>query len=235
MEDIYVYKDEFGNECSFLRRKYYELVSAIITDFFEESLPDNEVQKNFLNLLSTLEDYHDVYYITTEMPFYWAICIIENRKTNNHLIKNKTNDDYSEWINKYNKENNIVRFIIEGINEEIYIFNNNEGGKSIFLRGKYYEFVCNLVTGFFKKPLEYNLNNAGLISNLNALFADGKYKDISKFIDNPPYNWAISIIENKETTHILDEEQLKGYTEFLEEFNKKNDINSFFIPHIPQD
>jgi len=229
MEDIFLYKDEYDNDCQFLRKKYYEKVSSLITDFFEEPLPDNKFHQRFLNVLNTLEDYHDVYHITTEMPFYWAICIIENRWTHNHLIKNKTNDEYREWSTKYRTENNIITFIIEGINEETYVFNDNEGGKSLFLREKYYEFVGSLVTDFFKQPFEYNIMNAQLINRLNALYADGNYQTISKFIGNPPY-WALSIIENKETTGILNVEQLKLYPEFLEEFYKKNGISSFVIP-----
>lgn len=229
MENIYLYKDEFGNECTFLRGKYYKQVCALITDFFKEPLPDNDFHKHFLNLLNTLEDHHDVYTITTEMPFYWAICIIENRWTNNHLIKNKTNEDYREWVNKYDKENNIITFIIEGINEDTYVFNDEKGGKSIFLRGKYYELIYSLITDFFKKSPEYNLMNARLINNLNALFANGNYKNISKFIGKELY-WAMSIIENKETTNALNEEQLKEYTKFLENFYKKNGITSFVLP-----
>jgi hypothetical protein len=38
MEDIFIYKDEYGNECTFLREKYYKHVCAVITDFFEEPL-----------------------------------------------------------------------------------------------------------------------------------------------------------------------------------------------------
>ncbi|GAA5083568.1 hypothetical protein GCM10023210_02360 [Chryseobacterium ginsengisoli] len=230
MENLYIYQDEFDNECTFLRKKYYEHICAMITDFFEEPLPDNEFYRNFLDVLNTLEDYHDVYYLTTEMPFYWAICIIENRRTNHHLIKNKTNDDFREWYIKYKKENDIVRFIIEGINEETYVFNNDNGGESIFLRKKYYELVCILVTDFFKKPLEYNAMNATLIGNLNALFADGKRKDISTFVDREPYYWAMSIIEDKETTNVLNEKELEGYAEFIEDFYKNNEIKSFVIP-----
>lgn len=229
MEDIYLYKDEYNNDCQFLRRKYYEYVSALITDFFEEPLPDNDFHTHFLNALNTLENYDDVYHITTEMPFYWAICIIENRWTNHHLIKDKTNEDYGKWHAKYRAANDLVTFIIEGINEETYIFNNSEGGKSLFLRGKYYQFVCSMVTDFLGKPLENNWINNALITRLNALPASGQYKNIRQFINKQPY-WALSIAENKETTNVLNPEQLKAYTKFLEEFYKNNGISSFIIP-----
>ncbi|WP_185287864.1 hypothetical protein [Chryseobacterium lactis] len=113
MEDIYAYKDEYNNDCQFLRRKYYQYVSDLITDFFEEPLPDNDFHTRFLNVLNTLENYEDVTYITCEMPFYWAICIIENRRTHHHLIKNKTNEDYIQWHTKYRTANDFVTFIIE--------------------------------------------------------------------------------------------------------------------------
>lgn len=56
MEDIYAYKDEYNNDCQFLRRKYYQYVSDLITDFFEEPLPDNDFHTRFLNVLNTLEN-----------------------------------------------------------------------------------------------------------------------------------------------------------------------------------
>ena len=228
MEDQYIYTDEFGNESVFLRRKYYKLVCATIKDFFEEPLPENGFHRHFLNLLNTLEDYHDVYIITTEMPFYWAVCIIENNWTIKHLLKNKTNEEYREWYIRYKKENDIVSFIIEVINEETYKFTNNDGDKSLFLRKKYYEFICSLVTDFFKKPLEYNSMNAGLISSLNALFADGKQKDVDRFIGQEIY-WAMSVIEDKEFQNLLIFTNSEEYNEFLADFYRENKINAFVI------
>lgn len=230
MEDTYLYKDEYDNDCIFFRKKYHDLVLAIITDFFEEPLPNNGFQKGFINFLNTLDDYHAVYHITGEMPFYWAICIIEDRHTSNHLIKNKTNEAYMEWSQRYHIENDIITFIKEGINEETYVFNDHGGGKGIFLRGRYYEFVCSLVTDFFEKPLEYNLANARFINHLNALFDNGSAEYISKFLAQPPYDWALSIIENKETANTLNPEQLASYTEFLEAFYRKNGMTAFTIP-----
>ncbi|MBB6330943.1 hypothetical protein HNP24_001893 [Chryseobacterium sediminis] len=228
METKYMYKDEFGNECIFLRDAYYELVCAIITDFFEETLPNNDFHSRFLNLLNTLEGYDDVYNITTEMPFYWAICIIENEWTNKHLIKNKTNDLFIEWYKKYKQKNDIVSFIIEGINEDTYIFNDKEGGKNIFLRGKYYEFISDLIKYFFNKTHEYNELDYMLIGYLNGLPASGNDKNIEKFINKELY-WALSIIENKETTTVLNEKQLEEYNKFRDEFFETNNITSFIV------
>lgn len=231
MESKYIYRDEFGNECTFLSGKYYELVCALVTDFFEEPLPNNDFHNHFLNLLNTLQDYDDVYNITTEIPYYWAICIIENGLTNKHLIKNKTDNLFMEWYKKYKQKNNIVSFIIEGINEDTYIFNNEEGGKSIFLRGKYYKFISDLIKYFLKKTSEYNELEYMLIGYLNGLPASGNYKNIEKFIDKELY-WALSIIENKETTTVLNGKQLEEYNEFLNEFLKTNNITSFIVSEI---
>ncbi|MFC5872369.1 hypothetical protein ACFP3I_07225 [Chryseobacterium arachidis] len=202
------------------------MVCAIITDFFEEPLPDNDFRSDFLNLLNTLEDYDDVYIITGEMPFYWAICIIENRWTSNHLIKNMTSDLFMEWYKKYKQENGIISFIIGGIDEDTYVFNNDEGDKSIFLRGKYYEFISDLVKNFFKKPHVYNDLEYMLIGRLNALPASGNNKNIEQFIGKELF-WALSVIENKETTTVLNEKQLQEYTEFRNEFFKTHHITSF--------
>lgn len=112
-EDQFIFINDDGKKSIFYRREYYKHVSDIIKTFFNESLSDNEFHKRFISLLNELEDYNDVYNITTEMPFYWAICIIENDWTTNHLIKDKTLDDYIQYSKKYDKKNNITTFIIE--------------------------------------------------------------------------------------------------------------------------
>lgn len=251
MEDIYIYKDEFENECTFLRGKFYKYVCDLITDFFEEPLPDNEFHRNFVNGLNTLQDYHDVYNFTVEYPWYWAICIIENNWTINSLIKEKSDEELMEWIKKYKKENEIVSLIIDGINEETYIFTNKEGTKSIFLRKKYYEFIDALIKDFFKHQTKFNDTEHTLITRLNAFpSSSGTYIDIIRRLNIPvkgevnnaenldienaiqedAYKWAMSIIENKETKNVLSEKQLDEYNVFLNKFLKGKNMKSFIVP-----
>lgn len=228
MEEKFIYINEYGKQDIFLRKQYYDQICALVTDFFEEELVDNEFHKHFVLLLNSLEDYNDVYILTTEMNFYWAICIIENEWTNNHLIKGKTLDDYKSWRLKYYKDKGVIgNAIIKGINEETYIFTDEENHKSIFLREMYYNYICALVTDFFDKPLEYNLINFKLINYLNALFADGNYEGVNEITGKPPYYWAMSIIENEWTTRTLSKEELEKHYIFQEEFYKKHNINSF--------
>ncbi|MGN7863247.1 hypothetical protein [Chryseobacterium sp. 22458] len=249
MKDIYIYKDEFDNECTFLRGKFYKYVCDLITVFFEEPLPDNEFHKNFVNALNNLEDYHDVYKFTIEYPWYWAICIIENNWTVNSLIKGKNDEELMEWVKKYKKENDIVSLIIDGINEETYIFTNKEEVKSLFLRKKYYEFISALVKDFFKQQIKFNDTEYSLITRLNALPSSGVYTDIIRRLNIPvieeisdaeniniehaleenAYQWAMSIIENKEITTVLDDKKLEEYNVFLDKFFKTNNIKSFIV------
>lgn len=249
MEDIYLYKDEFGNECTFLRGKFYQYVIDLITVFFEEPLPGNEFHENFVKALNNLEEYHDVYTFTIEYPWYWAICIIENKRTINSLIKGKKNEELMEWIKKYKKENDIISLIIDGINEETYVFTNKEEVKSIFLRKKYYEFICALVKDFFKRQIEFNDIEHSLMTRLNALPSSGAYTDIIRrlnisvieeisdakninvehTIEENAYQWAMSIIENKKITTVLDDKKQEEYNVFLDEFFKTNNITSFMV------
>lgn len=250
MEDIYLYKDEFGNECTFLRGKFYQYVCDLITVFFEEPLPDNEFHTNFVKALNTLEDYHDVYTFTIEYPWYWAICIIENNWTIHSLIKGKEDEELMEWVKKYKKENDIISLIIDGINEETYVFTTKENVKSIFLRKKYYEFISALVKDFFKQQIEFNDTEYSLMTRLNALPSSGTYTDIIRrlnisvieeisdaeniniehAIEENACQWAMSIIENKEIATVLDDKKLEEYRVFLDEFFKTNTITSFIIP-----
>lgn len=70
------------------------------------------------------------------------------------------------------------------------------------------------------------------LNNLNALYDNGNYEDIIQFIDKQPYYWAISIIENKETITVLNENQLEEYNKFLNEFFETNNITSFIVSEI---
>lgn len=230
MKDIFVYNDEFGNECTFLRKQYYFHVCNLVTDFFEEPLEMNSFHKYFIKMLDELEDYKDVYVITIEPLSYWAICIIENDFTINSLINEKKIEELTEWNLMYYKSHNIVRYIIQGINEETYVFTDKDGEKKIFFRKKYHEFVAALVKYFFRQHIKFNNIEALLISYLNGLPNSGDYKNINEITDNSPYYWAMSIIENEWTTKTLNKEELEKYYIFEKEFYKQNDISSFIYP-----
>ncbi|MGE4513134.1 MAG: hypothetical protein AB7E26_04870 [Chryseobacterium sp.] len=249
MEDLFIYTDEFGNECTFLRGKFYKYVCDLITDFFEELLPDNEFHRNFVHGLNTIQDYNDVYSFTVEYPWYWSICIIENKWTINSLIKEKTDEELMAWVKKYKKENDIISLVIDGINEETYVFTNKEGTENIFLRKKYYEFISVLVKEFFKKQIKFNDTEYSLVTRLNALPSSGTYTDIIRRLNIPvieeisvaeniniehaieqdAYQWGMSIIENKETAMVLDDKKLEEYNIFLDEFFKANNMTSFVV------
>lgn len=109
----FIFINDDGKKSVFYRMEYYKHVCDIIKNFFGESLPDNDFHKHFISLLNLLKDYNDVYNITTEMPFYWAICIIENDWTTNYLIKEKTLEEYIQYSKVYDKKNNITTFVIE--------------------------------------------------------------------------------------------------------------------------
>jgi len=100
-----------------------------------------------------------VYSFTVEYPWYWSICIIENKWTINSLIKEKTDEELMAWVKKYKKENDIICLVIDGINEETYVFTNKEGTENIFLRKKYYEFISVLIKEFLKNRLNLMILN----------------------------------------------------------------------------
>jgi len=86
------------------------------------------------------------------------------------------------------------------------------------------------------------------MTRLNALPSSGKYTDIIRRLNIPvieeisvaeninkyaieqdAYQWAMSIIENKETAAVLDDKRLEEYNIFLDEFFKANNIKSFIV------
>ncbi|WP_459212795.1 hypothetical protein [Aquimarina rhabdastrellae] len=118
-EEKFEFLNGYGKESIFLRRAYYEEICAIITDFFEEELIMNDFHEYFVNFLNTLEDHDDVMFINVEMPFYWAICIIQNKRTCDHLINGKTDDDYVKWWREvYYKKTEISDHLIETVNKD---------------------------------------------------------------------------------------------------------------------
>ena len=62
----------------FHRLYYYESVLNLIINFFNHEFIDNDTLKKFMSFLETLEDSEDVYFITTNENYHWAMCIIEN-------------------------------------------------------------------------------------------------------------------------------------------------------------
>ena len=110
-EAEYKFINGYGKENVYLRREDYNEVCAIITDFFEEELVMNDFHEYFIHFLNTLEDQDDVAFIQAEPPFYWAICIIQNRRTTDHMIKGKTLDDYVTWLQEYYKKTGIGFFL----------------------------------------------------------------------------------------------------------------------------
>ena len=89
--DVIYFDESEGEEYVFRRKEYYFLVCGIVTEFFHWSMPENGFHERFVDLLNDVEIYDDVVNITSEMPYYWAMCIIEGGFTRNGLTDSGIN------------------------------------------------------------------------------------------------------------------------------------------------
>ncbi|MCE3075330.1 hypothetical protein [Chryseobacterium gwangjuense] len=112
------------------------------------------------------------------------------------------------------------------IKNDKFSFIDDDGQEKIFLRGKYFEFVCLLITGFFEKKIIENEFYSYFISFLNNL---EDYDGVDYINHQIPYHWALSIIQNKDTTDAYKSEELEKLLEFYSNFEKQNNISSFIM------
>lgn len=112
------------------------------------------------------------------------------------------------------------------IKESQFRFIDDEGVPKIFLREKYFQFVCLLITDFFKEEIIKNDFYRYFISLLNDL-EDG-YRVF--FIEHQlPTHWALCIIQNKHTTYNKDNDSKLRYIWL--EFTKQNSLKSFILDY----
>ncbi len=112
-KEFHFINDE-DEKCVFHIKEYYDFVCAVILDHFHEELKHNKFHEWFISTLNTLEDYDDVYFITSEMPYYWSMCIIENDRTNKSL-QGEELDSYIQFAKKYRLDRGIRTFLEEGL------------------------------------------------------------------------------------------------------------------------
>lgn len=108
--------------------------------------------------------------------------------------------------------------------QKTIIFTNDDDGKSVFLRKLYYEFVCEIITDFFKKPLEKNKFHDQFVSMLLNI---EDYNDVYDITTEVGYYWALSIIHNEYTTESLSVEEIEKFSQFSADYYHKNEIISF--------
>ena len=118
MEKDFVFIDDAtdGKKRIFHRFLFYSYIKNLIIDFFNIELKDNETHLRFISFLETLEDAGDVYFLTHEETYHWALSIIQNEAEpdesiiiNNQELNKKEMNFYLDFL----KNNNIKSFIEE--------------------------------------------------------------------------------------------------------------------------
>ncbi|EFK37707.1 Uncharacterised protein [Chryseobacterium gleum] len=107
----FLFIDDDGQEKIFLREKYFEFVCLLITDFFNKKIIENEFHYYFISLLNNLEDYESVDYINHQIPYHWALSIIQNKHTTDSYTPEEL-EQLLEFSSKFDKQNNLNSFII---------------------------------------------------------------------------------------------------------------------------
>ena len=234
IEKAYRYINYLGKESIFLKKAFYDEVCATITDFFNEKLIINETHLNFISFLNSLKDENDINYYRAEnmSAFYHAIAIIEDKGVF-HIqksYKENTMEDYWEWReSEYYRNIKKCDYIIDNAYDDEYFYKENEENK-VFLTNKYHNFILSLVTNFYKentvKNYIYNDTWDDFLMLLQLIDSEDNFDKINA---KEPYQWAMSIIKDEENNEILNDEALKNYYSFRQEFLKKNNIDGFII------
>ncbi len=224
-EEKFEFLNGYGKESTFLRRAYYERICTIITDFFEEELIMNDFHEYFVNFLNTLEDHDDVMFINVEMPFYWAICIIQNKRTSDHLINGKTREDLKKWNDSYYERRRIASYLLKPVNKDEYDFVKNNK-QYTFLVKRYYDFINELIIVFFNSTVQNNRQHIILKSLLDMIHLDRSFEEINTI---EPFQWALRVIHDKEYHPTLEDKEMARYIRFRAEFLHKERMQGFII------
>ena len=82
-----------GKHKKFYRQIYFEYICLLITDLYEETVPDNEFCNDFIERLNTLEEdpkpYYAIGFIEHYEPYSWAWYIIVNK----YEVRNLTEEE----------------------------------------------------------------------------------------------------------------------------------------------
>jgi hypothetical protein len=117
---------------------------------------------------------------------------------------------------------------MEPIKDSQFLFIDDDGTKKVFLREKYFEFVCLLITDFYNKEIVENDFYNYFVNLLNDLEDDYGVFFIEHHI--PPH-WALCIIQNKHTIDTYDKNDEDKLSDMWLKFTKHNSLKSFIIDY----
>ncbi|MEG1590477.1 hypothetical protein [Chryseobacterium sp.] len=119
---------------------------------------------------------------------------------------------------------------IKPIKNSQFVFTDSDEDcvKKIFLREKYFEFVCLLITAFYQKEIIENDFYNYFVNLLNDLEDD---QDVFFIEHHIPPHWALCIIQNKHTTDTYNKNDENRLSDIWLEFTKHNRLKSFIIDY----
>ncbi|MCS3867709.1 hypothetical protein J3D55_000625 [Chryseobacterium ginsenosidimutans] len=109
-----------------------------------------------------------------------------------------------------------------------FLFTDEDGQKRIFLREKYFDFVCQLITDFFEKKIIQNEFYDYFVNLLNDL---EDYEGVDFINHQIPLHWALCIIQNKHTIDSFTAEEYERFKIFSLKFKKQNNITSIILDY----
>ena len=110
MEKDFFFIDEYNKKMVFHRKLFYDFICLCIELVFNSKAEMNSIHLNFLNFLNELESYQDVYFLTSELTEYWALCIFENNKSI-HELSIEDSDKFSFLYKEFLSKNKIQDFV----------------------------------------------------------------------------------------------------------------------------
>lgn len=115
MEKDFIFIDDEtdGKKRVFHKQLFYSYLKLLIEDFFNVKLEENKIHKGLLNYLNSIQNAGDVYFLTTEVPSFWALGIIQNKENPNMNIMPEKKREETEFYKKFLIDNKIQSFVEE--------------------------------------------------------------------------------------------------------------------------
>ena len=117
MENDFIFIDKTDNNKKkvFHRKLFYKYIRELIIKFFNVKLENNEINQRFIGYLNNLKEAGDVYFLMHEMPYHWALSIIQNtiEVDESIMYSQERKEEELDFCRKFLKEHNIKYFLEE--------------------------------------------------------------------------------------------------------------------------
>lgn len=104
---------ENGEELIVNYRTFLSLVYGILTHYLrhDENTALNLIKKS--GIYENPSDFYEALSVVHELEYHWAMLLSHGNLYWNNGFSSDEPDDYSQWVEKYTKQHNLERVIVE--------------------------------------------------------------------------------------------------------------------------